>query len=55
MKLEEEIDDFFKILLKVNFGYLRNPFTANAKVLQAGTGMQENVVKLQHNDVARDV
>ena len=41
MKLEKEIDGDFSSLGEDEVAYLRNPFTANAQTLQAGTGMQE--------------
>ena len=55
MKLEKEIDGYFPSLGKDEVAYLRNPFTANAQTLQAGTGMQEELIELQHDGFARDV
>lgn len=55
MKLEEETDGYFPSLGEDEVVYLRNPFTANAQVLQAGTSMQEELIELQHDDSARDV
>ena len=55
MKLEKEIDDYFPSLGKDKVAYLRNPFTANVQTLQAGTGMQEELLELQHDGFARDV
>ena len=55
MKFEWEIDKYFPSLGKDEFAFIRNPFTANAQILQAGTGTQEELVKLQHNSFARDV
>ena len=55
MKLEKEIDGYFPSLGEVEVAYLRNPFTANAQALQAGTGMQEELIELQHDGFARDV
>ena len=55
MKLEEETDGYFPSLGEDEVVYLRNPFAENALVLQAGTGMQEELVELQHHDSARDV
>ena len=49
MKLEKEIDGNFPSLGE------DNPFTANAQTLQAGTGMQEELIELQHDGFARDV
>ena len=53
MKLEKEIDGYFSSLGEDEV--LRNPFTANAQTLQAGTGMQEELIELQHDGFARDV
>ena len=44
MKLEKEIDSYFPSLGEDEVAYLRNPFTANAQTLQAGTGMQEELI-----------
>ena len=55
MRLEKKIDDYFPSLGKDEVAYLRNPFTANAQTLQAGTGMQEELIELQHDGFARDV
>ena len=55
MKLEKEIDGYFLSLGENEVAYLRNPFTANAQTLQAGTGMQEELIELQHDGFARDV
>ena len=57
MKFEWEIDKYFPSLGKDEFAFVRNPFTANAnaRILQAGTGTQEELVKLQHNSFARNV
>ena len=55
MKLEKEIDGYFPSLGKNEVAYLRNPFTANTQTLQAGTGMQEELIELQHDKFARDV
>ena len=55
MKLEKEIDGYFPSFGEDEVAYLRNPFTANAQTLQAGTGMQEELIQLQHNGFARDV
>lgn len=55
MKLGEEIGGYFPSIGEDEVVYLRNPFTANVQVLQAGTGMQEELVELQHDDSARDV
>ena len=55
MKLEKEIDGYFPSLGEDKVAYLRNPFTANAQTLQAGTGMQEELIELQHDGFARDV
>ena len=46
MKLEKEIDGYFLSLGEHKVAYLRNPFTANAQTLQAGTGMQEELIEL---------
>ena len=46
MKLEKEIDGYFPSLDENEVAYLRNPFTANAQTLQAGTGMQEELIEL---------
>ena len=55
MKLEKEIGGYFPSLDENEVAYLRNPFTANAQTLQAGTGMQEELIELQHDGFARDV
>ena len=55
MKLEKEIDGYFQSFGEDEVAYLRNPFTANAQTLQAGTGMQEKLIELQHDGFARDV
>ena len=55
MKLEKEIDGYFPSLGEGEVAYLRNPFTANAQTLQAGTGMQEELIELQHDGFAHDV
>ena len=49
MKLEKEIDGYFPSLGEDKVAYLRNTFTANAQTLQAGTGMQEELIELQHD------
>ena len=54
MKFEWEIDKYFPSLGKDEFAFIRNLFTANAQILQAGTGTQEELVKLQHNSFACD-
>ena len=53
IKLEKEIDGYFPSLGEDEVAYLRNPFTANAQTLQAGTGMQEELI--EHGGFARDV
>ena len=56
MRLEKEIVGYFPSLGEDEVVYRRNPFTANAQTLQAGTGMQEKLIELQHDDgFARDV
>ena len=55
IKLEKKIDGYFPSLGEDEVAYLRNPFTANAQTLQAGTGMQEELIELQHDGFARDV
>ena len=55
MKLEKKTDGYFPSLGEDKVAYLRNPFTANAQTLQAGTGMQEKLIKIQHDGVARGV
>ena len=52
IKFEREIDEYFPSLGKNEFAFIRNPFTANAPILQVGTGIQEELVKLQHNGFA---
>ena len=44
MKLEKEIDGYFPSLGEDEVAYLRDLFTANAQTLQAGTGMQEELI-----------
>ena len=55
MKLEKEIGGYFLGLGEVEVAYLRNPLTANAQALKAGTGMQEELIELQHDSFARIV
>ena len=55
MKFKWEIDKYFPSLGKDEFAFIRNSFTANAWILQAGTGTQEELVKLQHYIFACDV
>jgi len=43
MKFKKEIDGYFPSLGEDEFAYLRNPFTANAQMLQAGIGIVVNV------------
>ena len=47
MMFEKEIDGYFPSLSKDKFAYIKNPFIANRQMLHAGTGMQEELVKLQ--------
>ena len=54
MKLEKKIDGYFPSLGEDEVAYLRNPLTANAQTLQAGTGMQEELIELQHDGFACD-
>ena len=54
MKFEWEIDKYFPSLGKDEIAFIRIPFTANARILQAGTEEEEQV-KLQHNSFSRDV
>ena len=51
-KSEKEIGGYFSSLGEDEVAYLRNPFTANAQTLQAGTGMQEELIELQHDGFA---
>ena len=46
MKLEKKIEHYFPSLGEDKVAYLRNPFTVNAQTLQAGTGMQEELIEL---------
>lgn len=55
MKMEEEINSYFPSLDGDEFVYLRNPFSTDAQVLQAGTGRQEELVEMQHDDSALHV
>ena len=55
MKFEKEIDGYFPSLGEDEFACLRNPSTANAQMVQAGTGVQEELVELQHDGFARDL
>ena len=55
MKLEKEIDGYFSSLVEDEVAYLRNPFTTNVQTLQAGAGMQEELIELQHDWFAHDV
>ena len=54
VKLKGKIDGYFSNLGEDELVYFRNSFTANAQVLQAGTGIQENLFELQHVDTGRD-
>ena len=49
MKFDKEIDVHFPSLGKGRFVYMRNPFTANAQMLQTGTGTQGKLVKFQYD------
>ena len=40
MKFDKVIDGNFQSLGKNGFAYIRNPFSANAQMLQIGTGTQ---------------
>ena len=55
MKMEEEINSYFPSLDGDEFVYLRNPFSTDAQVLQAGTGRQEEFVEMQHDGYALHV
>ena len=55
MKMEEEINSYFPSLDGDEFVYLRNPFSTDAQVLQAGTGRQEELAEMQHDDSALHV
>jgi len=55
MKFEKEIYGYFPSLGEDEFAYLRNPFTANAQMLQAWTCMQEELVELQYVGFAQDL
>ena len=55
MKLEKEIEGCFPSLGEDEVAYLRNPFAVNAQTLQAGTGIKEELIELQHDGFARDV
>ena len=55
IKLKKEIDGYFPSLGEDEVAHLRNPFTTNAQTLQAGTGIQGELIKLQQDGFARDV
>lgn len=55
MKLEEELEGYFPNIGEGELMYLRNPFSANAQLLQPGIGIQEELIELQHDYSARDV
>jgi len=55
MKFEKEINGCYPSLGEDQFAHLRNPFAANAQMLQAGIGMQQELVELKHDGFARDV
>ena len=55
VKLEKEIDGYFRSLREDKVAYLRNLFTAKAQTLQAETDMQVELIELQHDGCARDV
>ena len=55
MKFEKEIDGYFPSLGKDGFAFIKTPFTANAQMLQTGTGIQEEMVKLQYEGFERAV
>ena len=46
IKFEMKIHEYFPSQSKNGFVYIRNPFTANAQMLQTETGTQEEQVKL---------
>ena len=46
IKFKIQIDGHFPSLGKDELAYIRNLFTANAQILQAGTGTQKELVKL---------
>lgn len=54
-KLEKELSSYIPALDEDELVYLRNPFTANPEALQPGTGKQEALIDLQHDQTARDV
>ena len=51
MKLEKKTDGYFPSLGEDEVAYLRNPFTANAQTLQAGTDMQEELMNFNMMDL----
>ena len=55
MKFKKEIDGYFPSLGENDFVYIRNPFTENVQMLQAGTGTQEKLVELQYDGFTCDV
>ena len=55
MKFEKEIYEYLPKLGKGEFAYIKNPFKANVQMLQAGTGMLEELVQVQHDGFACDV
>ena len=44
MKFEKEIDEYFPSLGKDGFACTRNPFTANAQMVQTGTVFKRNLL-----------
>ena len=45
----------FSISNKDKFAYIRNHFTANVQMLQAGISTHVELVKLQHNNFSQNV
>ena len=56
MKFQKKIDSYFLSLDEDELAYIRNPFTSNAQMLQAGTNThKEELVELLHDGFARAV
>ena len=55
MKFQKEIYSYYPSLDKDKLACFRNPFIANAPMLQTGTGTREELVKVQVVSLACDV
>ena len=51
-KLEVELKGYFPDFKEEDLHFLCNPFLASPKELPAGNGMQEDLIDLQHDEIA---